>query len=433
MGALLLTLAVAGPTPPAPAARAVDAPPARPTEAVTAAPAEGQVGAAGAAADLAAEQQRAAEQERASALAAAASAHQDLAAAQAQLAALSLRAAGALEAYASAVRRQQSATQAEDAAQQQLAQAGLAADAAHRDLARWARAAYIDGPLADSPLAVLLLTGAGTADLDERLAAVAAVGRSRDRALRAGRATELDRAHAVTAAAAATTLAVRAQNAAASARADSDAAVTAQRQAVLAVAAQAAMADDRAVDATQRAAGAGPPVTGSPFTAGGLRVGAGDPAGSVGSARPAAPVNPACPNAPTDLSSYPNGRIPDQALCPLGSAPGHRLRADAAAAFEAMSAAYGTVFGSPICVTDSYRSYAAQVDVYARRPALAARPGTSDHGWGTAVDLCGGVQSFSTAQHRWLVLNAPLFGWFHPAWAEPGGSRPEPWHFEFGG
>jgi D-alanyl-D-alanine carboxypeptidase len=32
-----------------------------------------------------------------------------------------------------------------------------------------------------------------------------------------------------------------------------------------------------------------------------------------------------------------------------------------------------------------------------------------------------------------MLTHAPLFDWFHPAWAEPGGSRPEPWHWEYGG
>jgi peptidoglycan hydrolase CwlO-like protein len=134
----------------------------------------------------------------------------------------------------------------------------------------------------------------------------------------------------------------------------------------------------------------------------------------------------------TNVSGYPNGMLPDSALCALASAPGHRLRADAAAAFDRMSAAYAQAFGSPICVTDSYRSYAAQVDVYRRKPSLAAIPGRSNHGWGLAADLCGGIQNFGSAQHRWMKANAPKFGWFHPGWAEPNGSKPEPWHWEFG-
>jgi hypothetical protein len=133
-----------------------------------------------------------------------------------------------------------------------------------------------------------------------------------------------------------------------------------------------------------------------------------------------------------DMTRYPNGQIPLDALCPLWGAPGHHLRADAAYAFSQLSHAYAEAFGSPICITDSYRTYDQQVDLYRRKPQLAARPGTSNHGWGTATDLCGGIQSFSTAQHRWMVVNAPAFGWFHPSWARQGGSRPEPWHFEYG-
>jgi LAS superfamily LD-carboxypeptidase LdcB len=71
--------------------------------------------------------------------------------------------------------------------------------------------------------------------------------------------------------------------------------------------------------------------------------------------------------------------------------------------------------------------------IYADKPWLAAVPGTSNHGWGTAVDLCGGVEAFGTATHLWMLENAPAFGWFHPSWAKPGGGRPEPWHWEFAG
>jgi LAS superfamily LD-carboxypeptidase LdcB len=84
-------------------------------------------------------------------------------------------------------------------------------------------------------------------------------------------------------------------------------------------------------------------------------------------------------------------------------------------------------------VTDAYRSFAEQVDLYARKPHLAAYPGRSNHGWGTAVDLCGGAQRFATPEHEWLRAHAPLFGWFHPSWAAAGGSRPEAWHWEFAG
>ncbi len=129
---------------------------------------------------------------------------------------------------------------------------------------------------------------------------------------------------------------------------------------------------------------------------------------------------------------YPNGLIPPSALCPLGVA-GHALRCDAAAAYRAMSTAYASEFGEPLCITDSYRTYAAQVRLYGEKPALAAVPGTSDHGWGLAVDLCGGIETFGTAPYRWMVANAGRFGWLHPTWADPGNGREEPWHWEFAG
>jgi D-alanyl-D-alanine carboxypeptidase len=132
-------------------------------------------------------------------------------------------------------------------------------------------------------------------------------------------------------------------------------------------------------------------------------------------------------------AGYANGAIPASALCPLWGAPGQALRADAAAGFERLAQAYAAEFASPLCVTDSYRPLAVQVRLFAEKPALAAHPGTSNHGWGTALDLCGGIQSFGTLQHAWMLSHAPLYGWFHPAWAEPTGSRPEPWHWEFAG
>ncbi|WP_448623942.1 D-alanyl-D-alanine carboxypeptidase family protein [Geodermatophilus sp. URMC 64] len=129
---------------------------------------------------------------------------------------------------------------------------------------------------------------------------------------------------------------------------------------------------------------------------------------------------------------YPNGLIPPSAMCPIGVG-GHQLRCDAAAAWKAMSAAFADAFGSPICITDSYRSYASQVKLYGEKPALAAVPGTSNHGWGLATDLCGGIQTYGTPQYTWMVANAGRFGWLHPTWADPGNGREEPWHWEYAG
>ena len=134
-----------------------------------------------------------------------------------------------------------------------------------------------------------------------------------------------------------------------------------------------------------------------------------------------------------DSGLYPNGLFPPSALCPLWGAPGESLTPTAAAAFNALSKSYAAQTGEPLCVTDSYRSLGDQISIKAKRGHFAATPGTSQHGLGRALDLCGGVQDFSSPAHRWMKQNGPLFGWFHPSWAAAGGSKPEPWHFEFAG
>ncbi len=126
-----------------------------------------------------------------------------------------------------------------------------------------------------------------------------------------------------------------------------------------------------------------------------------------------------------------NGEIPTEALCRLG-VHRHALRCDAAAGYAAMGEAYEAEFGTGLCITDSYRSLAGQVEAFTRKPALAAVPGTSNHGWALAVDLCGGVHRGGSEQWRWMTANAGRFGFVQPDWAAPGGEKPEPWHWEFG-
>ncbi len=160
--------------------------------------------------------------------------------------------------------------------------------------------------------------------------------------------------------------------------------------------------------------------------------GAGGPGGGGGGAgAPGGGGGPGCQ--PASPIGEANGFLSDAALCPLDFAPGHRLRTDAAMAMNALNAARVAATGGKLCVTDSYRSYAEQVDVFRRKPTLAATPGRSQHGWGLAVDLCGGVQNFGSEAHRWMQLNAPQYGWVHPPWARQGGSKPEAWHWEYKG
>lgn len=133
-----------------------------------------------------------------------------------------------------------------------------------------------------------------------------------------------------------------------------------------------------------------------------------------------------------DAQAHPNGQVPGGELCGLPG-NGHLLHPDAARDWWRLNEKYKARFGTGLCLTDSYRSYEAQSQLSASKPGLAAAPGTSNHGWGVAVDLCDGVEDFDSAEHRWLRQNAAAFGWENPQWAHVDGSKPEPWHWEYAG
>ncbi|MDS1269586.1 D-alanyl-D-alanine carboxypeptidase family protein, partial [Lipingzhangella sp. LS1_29] len=129
-----------------------------------------------------------------------------------------------------------------------------------------------------------------------------------------------------------------------------------------------------------------------------------------------------------DAEAHPNGQLPDSVLCPLPQG-GERLRADAAAAFIDLDGAFRAEFGRPMCVADSYRPFDTQLRLFHElEEGMAAPPGTSVHGAGLAVDLCGGVEDESSPEHAWMRDHGPDFGWHHPDWAQDGF---EPWHWEF--
>ena len=111
---------------------------------------------------------------------------------------------------------------------------------------------------------------------------------------------------------------------------------------------------------------------------------------------------------PTDLTAYGNGKIPSNALQEVGNT-GHRLWAPAAQQLTDLIAD-AKRDGVTIGITDSYRSYDEQVDLAKRkglysRGGLAAKPGTSEHGWGMATDLDLNAKALS-----WMRANASKYG-----------------------
>lgn len=130
------------------------------------------------------------------------------------------------------------------------------------------------------------------------------------------------------------------------------------------------------------------------------------------------------------VQQHGNGQIPAKLLCDLSFAS-DQLRCDAAFRAEKLNEAFRDAFGRDLQVNDAYRSYPDQVAIKKSHGNLAAPPGTSNHGWGQALDLGGGIEAFGSDEHEWMKANAGEFGWHHPAWAEPTGSKPEAWHWEY--
>jgi hypothetical protein len=147
------------------------------------------------------------------------------------------------------------------------------------------------------------------------------------------------------------------------------------------------------------------------------------------------PIDP--DNRPTVPAGVTNGELTTTMLVQV--TPGcsvYRTVAPALRGLLAAAAADGVV----ITPTSCYRDYAGQVaarDYWCGQDAcqMAAVPGTSNHGWGKAVDLGGRdmAAGFDSPGYRWLVEKAWIFGFNHPRWAQPDGSAPEPWHWEWVG
>jgi len=138
-----------------------------------------------------------------------------------------------------------------------------------------------------------------------------------------------------------------------------------------------------------------------------------------------------------------NGRLPASALTRLPGDPDILLAKPAALSFQAMRAAAADsghrLWTSSL--TNSYRPYATQEAIFLARyypsmlgttwwngrrwrkksgVAAAAVPGTSNHGWGLALDF----ENLTDAATRWLIDHAHTYGF-------SGEIQSEPWHWRY--
>ena len=140
---------------------------------------------------------------------------------------------------------------------------------------------------------------------------------------------------------------------------------------------------------------------------------------------------PQLEEAQAEWGGHSNGGIPDSELQTLSFSSGNKMNKKAAAAMEEMNKAYKADNGSNLTINETYRDCATQIR-YSKElgsRAAPAPPCVSNHGWGLAADI--EVGAFGSSTYNWLKANAHKYGYVHPAWAEPGGSNPEQWHWEY--
>jgi hypothetical protein len=139
----------------------------------------------------------------------------------------------------------------------------------------------------------------------------------------------------------------------------------------------------------------------------------------------------------------------------LAPVPGGQLRKDAAASWLRLREAAGVAF-VPTSTVDTYRPYATQERIFLDRyvpwftyynpllglvdrrvwngvpywrkagSAAAAVPGTSNHGWGLAIDVTG-LGGFAGSNYKTLAKFAPAHGWDNVN----GRRVDEAWHWEY--
>ena len=137
-----------------------------------------------------------------------------------------------------------------------------------------------------------------------------------------------------------------------------------------------------------------------------------------------------------------NGKLPSSMLVALHWDKEKTLiAAPAAADLGRLNAAFKKKFGKNLDIDLAYRTLDTQKLLYQELGHyIAAKPGTSNHGWGLAIDVPETFNySFKGKYYKWLKANSKKYNWIHRKNLEEfraNGSRnpyAEAWHFEYAG
>jgi D-alanyl-D-alanine carboxypeptidase len=162
---------------------------------------------------------------------------------------------------------------------------------------------------------------------------------------------------------------------------------------------------------------------------------------------------------PSSLAGQPNGKLPSSLLVKPGfpGRPLGLLHPLSSQAWLALARDVQAQFGEVLTVTstgDAYRNYDRQVITFTTRytttrlpgrptkvwngvtywqkpgTAMAAVPGTSNHGWGLAIDTC----LYRNNEVVGITANMPMFNWMQLNAFRYGLSweaQSEPWHLRY--
>ena len=127
-----------------------------------------------------------------------------------------------------------------------------------------------------------------------------------------------------------------------------------------------------------------------------------------------------------------NGVLPLSVLREVPWSPGKYVRYDVLDSLIVLNKAFRARFGVNLDVNEGYRNLDTQKSYYKNPPSgvgTAAVPGTSNHGWGLAIDF-GGLGGKTGIMYLWMRANASNYGWDNPLWAHDNSGVEEPWHWE---
>ena len=148
-----------------------------------------------------------------------------------------------------------------------------------------------------------------------------------------------------------------------------------------------------------------------------------------------------------------NGLLPLEMIAQSTSAQGYPalFLKDVIYDFDRLAQAFEIRFGFKLYIvgktidkknipSGTYRTFDQQIriknqKIAEKKSGEAAKPGTSNHGWGLAFDFgtqdSKGRKGFQSETYKWMLENAPSYGFENPSVLRDGVGYDEAWHIQW--